>query len=418
MGETADIADAMLIPMYLSQIDWARVYELDTRRYAADYLPMGTADRLSWAQFAESVPAMFRGTLHGSDSDVLVVAKSLTWSDQDVNVYVGSENRPQVRSFLDLTEPAFVAVFAWHIAVAREVSSALGHEVYVTHGFNPQDSSPDAHSVAAKFHTHLHIPDLERRRPVVPAGLSHFDRLAVIEPYSVVLWDALRHFLTARGSRSRWRTAPGFGFISIVTPLDDMLADDLRLLFALLADVHSTYLELVEVFTAGRVEQRTGHERYVPLPPGERDHRLSTFTECAEWLSADSAAVLRYLARNLAPADARDSPGSRRISSARQAWIAKGLSGAVNFVVSAADAFVRIDIAPRVISTSGATKVISTSPTIIRKDRGVATAADQQRMRGFHQTVLAAVTRVQSAPLQQRSKPSTSSSPVPPVSSA
>jgi hypothetical protein len=180
VDEPVEIADATLIATYLAQVDWARVYMLDTRRYAADYLSAGMADRLSWAQFAGSVPAVFRGTLHGGGLDVLVVPKSLTWSDQDVNAYVGSDAGTRVRSCLDLTEPAFVAVFAWHVAVAREVSLALGHDVYVTHGFNPHDTSPDAHSVAAKFHTHLHIPDLERRRPVVPSGCRcvRLDRLA------------------------------------------------------------------------------------------------------------------------------------------------------------------------------------------------------------------------------------------------
>lgn len=418
MAEPVAFTDATLIAAYLARVDWARVFTLDTRRYAVDYLPAGAADRLSWAEFAAVAPTLVRGTVHGGDLDAIVVPKSLTWSDRDVNIYVGSVTGPQVRSYLDLAEPAFVAVFAWHVAVAHEVSSAAGCDVYVTHGFNPQDSSPDAHSVTAKFHTHLHIPDVNRRRPVVLAALTHFDRLTVIEPYSVVLWDLLRRWLAEYGPVSRWRTAAGFGFVSVAVPLDGLLADDLHLLFGLLAEVHRVYLQLVDVFTGGTVEPRTGHERYVPLPRGERDRRLSAFVEHAGWLSAESVAVLLYLARNLAHAEPRDSSRSTRITTARQAWIAKGLSGAVNFVVSAADATVRIDIAPRVISTSGATKVISTSPTIIRKDRGAATAADQRRMHGFHRTVLAAASRVQPVPLQRRSESSTSSSPVPPVSSA
>jgi hypothetical protein len=74
---------------------------------------------------------------------------------------------------------------------------------------------------------------------------------------------------------------------------------------------------------------------------------------------------------------------------------------------------VRFDFAPRVISTSGATKVISTDPTIIRKDRGPALPAEQRRMHDFHRVVVAAAARLKGGRL-----PSTSSSQAPPALSA
>jgi hypothetical protein len=123
------------------------------------------------------------------------------------------------------------------------------------------------------------------------------------------------------------------------------------------------------------------------------------------WLSQESAAVLRYLARNLAPAQVRDSPRSVQIVTAGQAWIAKGLSGALNFVVPAEGGPLRFDFAPRVISTSGATKVISTEPTIIRKDRGMASAAELRRMSRFHRAVVAATTRLRPVPTREESLP-------------
>ena len=211
----------------------------------------------------------------------------------------------------------------------------------------------------------------------------------------------------------------GFGFVSLYAPLDDAIGDDLRALAGLLADLHRTYLDLVAVFTDRRTERATGHERYVPRPCAERQQRLAAFEAGgAGWLSDESAAVLRYLARSLAPAQLRDSPHSIRIVTAGQAWIAKGLSGALNFVVPAHGGSLRFDFAPRVISTSGATKVISTDPTIIRKDRGAATPAERRRMSSFHQAVVAAATGMHPVPPLRRSLPSTSSSPVPPVSSA
>lgn len=140
-----------------------------------------------------------------------------------------------------------------------------------------------------KFHTHVHVPDLAGRRIAVPSTLSRFDRLALIEPYAVVVWDLARR-----------------------------------------------------------------------------------------WLA--------------------DSPQSIRVVAAGQAWIAKGLSGALNFVVPAHSGSLRFDFAPRVISTSGATKVISTEPTIIRKDRGLASAAERRRMGSFHRAVVAGAANVRPVP--------------------
>jgi hypothetical protein len=136
VGEPVRIADATLVAGYLARVDWDRVFALDTRRYAPDYLPVATADRLPWRAFTDAVPSLFRGTIAGAGLEVVVVAKSLTWSDRDVNVYLGAPGGAPLRSYLDLTENSFVAVFAWHIAVACELSTVLGCDVYVTHGFN------------------------------------------------------------------------------------------------------------------------------------------------------------------------------------------------------------------------------------------------------------------------------------------
>lgn len=412
-------ADATLIAAHLAQVDWGRVFTLDTRRYAPDYPPM--AERMSWPAFTDAVPVLFRrDSLGGEGLEAVIVPKSLTWSDRDVNVYIGSATGPAVRSFLDLGERAFAAVFSWHVALARELSAELGCDVYVTHGFNPRDSSPDAHSVTAKFHTHVHVPGLAGRRPAMPSALSHFDRLALIEPYSVVAWDLLTRLLAERGAASRWRAAAGHGYLTLFAPLErSALDDDLRTVARLLAEVHRTYLGLVEVFTAQETERATGHDRYMPRPRAERHRRLAAFEDAgAGWLSEESVAVLRYLARNLADAEPRDSPGSRRIATAGQAWIAKGFSGALNLVVPADGGTLRFDLAPRVISTSGATKVISPDPTIIRKDQGWASSVERRRMAEFQEAVVAAATRSHPVPAQQRSLPSTSSSPVPPGSSA
>jgi hypothetical protein len=403
-----------LIPRYVARVRWDRVFVLHTSRYAPDYLTATEADRLPWALFCDAVPVLLGGSLGIAGLEVIVVAKSLTWSDRDVNIYLGSSSPRAPKSYLDLPAAAFVATFGWHIELALRVSVSLGRDVYVTHGFNPDDRSPDAHSITAKFHTHLHVPNTSQRYLARANQLSNFDRLALIEPYSVVFEDFASWFL--RGCvASRWRLVAGFGFFSLETSLAYPPVRDMHVLHELLTALHHKYQELVTVFTDGTCERDTGCDRYLPRPGPDRDCALSRFVASNDaWLSTDSIALLGYLARNIVAAGARDSPRSTRITRAAQVWIAKGLSGALNFVVSAARDTLRCDVAPRVISTSGATKVISTDPTLIRKDRGEASAAQQRRMAAFHAEVVAvARTLPCSAVTPERSASSTSSLPAP-----
>lgn len=420
-ADTGVWGPATLLAAYLARVDWARVAVLDTPRYARDYLPVVLAQRLYWNRFCAAVPALVQTPVPGTGLEALVVPKSVTWSDRDINIYVGSADGTPPRSMLDLCAAQFAAVFGWHVVVARRVAVAVGRDVYVTHGFNPGDTAPDAHSVAAKFHTHVHVPDLVHRRPARPCELSSFERLALIEPCASVAADLIRHELAACSAPAvnRWTVTDGFGYVSITAPLDDDLAGDLRSLHTVLTVMHDHYHELVGIFTDGQVEQATDHRRFVPVPSAERLRRLTTFEAASpvRW-SAESLAVLRHLAGRLLPAAARDTPRSTRIGSAAQAWLAKGLSGALNLVVPANGSTLRIDFAPRVISTSGAAKVISDGPTLIRKAHGTATAGERQRLRDFEQLV--AATTVRPVIPSQKGTPSsvTSSSPARPASSA
>jgi hypothetical protein len=385
-------ADATLIAAHLARLDWTRVYVLDTRRYAANYLSAAQVDSLPWPALRDALPTLWRGKVPGTRLDAIAVPKSVTWSDRDLNLYLGAPRGPTPKSYLDLDENTFVAAFAWQLATARRAAAELGRDVYVTHGFNPSDSCPDGHSVSAKFHTHVHVPDLSHRRRVGPGELTRFERLCLIEPYAVIAADRAAHLLADQPHPPRWRLAPGAGCLWASTHLDGQIGDDLRSLWHLLAGLNLTYQQLVDVFTDQTVEQATGHHRCVPRSTADRRERLDAFTDRhTTWLSAESHAVLRYLARALRPAAPRDTLTSLRLGDAGQAWIATGPAGALGFVVPAVGDVLRFALAPRVISTSGVTKILGPDPVIIRKDRGPATAAQQRRMTAFHHTVLAAM---------------------------
>jgi len=384
-------ARSTLLAAFLARVDWTRVCKVDTRRYSPHYVTGADAERLPWSVFVDRLPVLFTCPPGLGGLEIVGAAKSVTWSDRDLNIYVGRQDGP-VRSFWDFTADEFVAVFGWHLELACQVSAMLDRDVYVTHGFNPEDTSPDAHSVAARFHTHFHIPQTHGRCRVDPHRLTHFERLALVEPYSEVCWDRAAAFLADRGP-GPWLTAPGLGFFSLAAPLRPAITTAaLSVLGQLLGDLHVVYRQVVAAVTDGGEESRTGCARYVPRTRPEREARMATFLAAnAGWLSGESAGLLAYLTQYVKPAAPRENPRSTRIASAAQAWIAKGLSGALNFVVSAATERVRFDVAPRVISTSGAAKVIGAGPTLVVKDQGPASVAEQTRMADFHAAVVAAL---------------------------
>jgi hypothetical protein len=104
------ITRGTLIAAHLAQVDWSKVYTLDTPRYAADYLTAETADRLPWTEFIAAVPALHCCGIAGTSLEAVVVPKSVTWSDRDVNLYVGSPTGQGLRSYLDLDANLFAAV--------------------------------------------------------------------------------------------------------------------------------------------------------------------------------------------------------------------------------------------------------------------------------------------------------------------
>lgn len=389
-GPALTRAPGTLLATELTRVDWTLVSTVDTRRYGPQYLTTADAERLDWAAFVARLPVLHSATVAGLH--LVVAGKSVTWSDRDLNIYAGTAGR-LVRSYLDFSPGEFTAVFGWHLSVARRVATALGADVYVTHGFNPDDTSPDAHSVASKFHTHLHVPQDHGRRPVTPARLTHFERLALIEPYAAVFYDrAAVHSATITG---RWRLTWGFGYLSLSAGWEYATGPaGLSALHRMLGALHTGYREVVDTLTDGIEETATGCARLEPRPPGERRARMAHLLATgAGWLSAESAGLLTYLATHLEPAAPREHTRSVRIETARQVWLAKGLSGALNLVVPVSGQSVRVDFAPRVISTSGAAKVLHPlGPTLVVKDTGPASLAERRRMADFHVTVVDAAT--------------------------
>lgn len=383
-------AEPGLLSPSLASVDWNEVYRLDTKRYTPNYLSNQIANDMPWEEFRNACGAIYSTLIEGSNLEALVVPKSVTWSDKDTNIYIGSTQR-EVRSFLDFSRDDFSDVFGWNVSIAVDLSAKTGEDIYCTHGFNPEDTSPDAHSVRTKFHTHIHIPDKVSRSKIDPGSLNTFEQLMLVEPFSEVYWDFAYSYLK-NGYFSEWAPTRGNGYFSLQTRLSVSNKDSLVKVYDLLSALKDKYKEAVDVFTDRRTEDVTGYQRYIPRDHEARMELLDQFIEANRgWLSAHSIALLHYLGENIRAATPRDPEQPVGITNGGQLWLAKGFSGAINFVVSTKRDALRFDLAPRIISTSGATKILSDAPTIITKSRGEADDTEIAQLRKFESDVIASM---------------------------
>lgn len=356
-----------------------------TREYPARFPTIAEANSLPWPEFVDRLTVLSTVPLPG-DLTAVLSAKSLTWSDRDVNVYLGAFGR-RVRYFLDLSAEEFECIFGWHLRLARMVSEQLGEPVYITHGFNPDDSMPGLHSVREKFHTHIHIPQRWPCAPIVPGELSRYELLELVEPFSRAFFD--RAVFYRAGNPGDWRLEHRSGFLRLIGP-----ATEIGWLYGLLDDLYRTCADAESALADIRTESCTGHRRYVPRPRPERLASIAALTDRhSPWLSAESRCLLEYLAHRLLEATPRAAPESADFHARGQTWLAKGPCGAFNFVVDGASPWVRFDFAPRVLTTSGAIKILADRPTLVSKGRGAATAAERARMCEFQRLVVTAARR-------------------------
>lgn len=371
-----------LLAHSFDEINWDHVYRLDTKRYAPNYLTNDDANTLPWHEFRHNSHALAISSFSDSDLEGIILPKSVTWSDRDVNIYVGS-NRREIRSFLDFSESDFVTVFEWQINILSDLSSEFQEPVYCTHGFNATDTSPDAHSIRSKFHTHIHIPNKDERTLLGNNDLNMFEKLMLVEPFADIFWDYAakdRNMTTA----SDWKPQQASGYFSLETPLSNYNSDSLQQIHRLMTAIKDKYDEAVDIFTSREVETETGFERYIPRSLAHREELLANFISTnQDWLSSKSIALLSYLVENIRDAQPRNNDHLTSIENGSQLWIAKDFSGALNFSVSAQQDTLRFSFAPRIVSTSGATKILSDQPTIIVKNTGEADLKERARMLDF-----------------------------------
>jgi len=153
-------------------------------------------------------------------------------------------------------------------------------------------------------------------------------------------------------------------------------------------------MEIERLFTNGDEENATGYHRFLLKEKDIIGRDIQKYLNDNKWISNKSQELLRYLSENIVNSSSRPRENQTEIGSASQLWIARGLSGAVGFVLDSQNNIFRFYFAPRVISTSGATKILAPLPTLIVKDQGEATREEIEKMQQFENLIVIAASNI------------------------
>lgn len=349
------------------------------------------ANSLSWSDFKHRIHPIGQLILPRTSLECLFSPKNICWSAEDVNTYVGADKR-QIDEIDDLSDEEGIAWFDVNFATAEYLLNDARTEVQINIGFNPQEFSVGHHSVA-RLHSHIrgvgHQLDTLRRRKQSWQEFDWFDKLAFVEPFSVVYNDFIRSFIASGGLRDYLISDPALalGYTSMMLrrgPDLSKVFPDIKTMYHAMKDEY-TYLE--DVFTNKQTDSNSG--RYLPRPKNERVERLALYiAQRGNWLSNNSVDILNYLAAYIRNAEARIKP--REITSAATAYVTRGLAGAMtlSFHHDEEDQM-RFDFLPRVITTTGVTKTISGKniATVIAKEKTPAEDQDRDVAEKYHQNI-------------------------------
>jgi len=146
------------------------------------------------------------------------------------------------------------------------------------------------------------------------------------------------------------------------------------------------YTKVEALFTDRTIDSSTN--RYIPREEKERASLVEEYiNNNKDWLSPEAIGLLEHLARNIKHARGDN---FRDMSSAEEVWLTKGFAGMINLSFSHNSNNVRLDILPRVMTTSSASKILFGQDQPIVLERGTKYASDHERevAEGYQEKVI------------------------------
>lgn len=384
--------------IFLDQMRRARQLDLGILTmpaYEQQRLSSEALNQTTWLRFKEAMSPFGMVRFDTDDeAEFILTPKTMGWGIEDANIFVGHADR-QIQELTDLSPQEGAHFLELCYTLARGVI-ARQHtpQSQISIGFNPNDLSISHHSLL-RLHAHVraapHPLDLKRRTVYQWSELDRFDRMAFVEPFSVLHHDFLQA-LTARGLFEGLIDRPlesGVGYTTFsLSPEADFLELFVSLSTAYAA-MRKEYEMIAQIFTDGRKD--TTLDRFIPRDITERRHLLAAFLEShGSIYSARSQQLLSYLSEHIDHAQPRDADNPRDMSSNGKLYITRGFAGALTFHFDRDSDAVKMDFLPRVVTTSGVTKTIMGDrlPTVIAKTRSEATAEEHAITKDYHQELM------------------------------
>lgn len=357
----------------IGKMEMGKMYEPRLTREEAMTLP--------WADFRDRLKPMVTVPIT-SDLEISLVDKNTLWAPSDLCGFLGGNK--DIFTLEDLTSEEGIAFLRFHYLLAKRVREQGNihrdqyRQIHVVLGFNPEDFQLGTHSIK-RLHTHIYTPyhwitdgrvgNIPQRQIVGWKKLGWFDRLKFYEPFSSLHFDFIKDQL-AQGMLKDFLASSEVennnGYVSLYLRNNANFPSVFPQLQQLYAQLHKEYSLIENIFTDRSIDHQTG--RLIPREPEERERRLSQYLSSqSSWLSSGSEKLLRYLAVHLQPASKRQALGV--INSAQEVWITKGFAGTILFDFDQTSKEIRLDIFPRVITTSAPEKAVHgrNRPTLIER---------------------------------------------------
>jgi len=363
---------------------------------------------LDWKSFRDGLQPMLTFSYPDKEGmQIAVTRKSSLWTPADVCCFVGGSHDIFTIEDMSQDEGKFYLLFNQTLASFLNTFSSKTKNHYqnitVAFGFNPEDFQLGAHSIR-RLHTHIFTPhhritdgDLntpQYRQEKPWQQLTWFDRLKFSEPFTLIYKDRLNHLLS-QGFLADYLEREGLeehcGFLSFYLKAGGF-HNTFPMLQTIYQDLHTTYSGIEAIFTDRKLDE---NDRFPPLPVPERTTRLNEYLsrQNTSWLSDDSRNLLTILSQRLKNAAPRDT--ANRITTSAQAWMTKGFAGTILLQFLKGSDVVRLDFAPRVLTTSAPEKLIYgiDRPTVIKRVPRCPTEEEQSEYEEYNYAIQIACQR-------------------------
>ena len=382
--------------LFLSQVREAKSRNnfgvLETPMYFDPQMSRNEANRADWGEFKERMRPMGTVALRNSNAECLITPKAVPWGMEDVNIFAGEEGR-EIYEIDDLEAHEGESFLNVNFTIAEALLSE-GHDgVQITIGFNRDDLSVGHHSVL-KLHSHIRVApsaiDIGRRELRPWHSLDRFDKLAFIEPFAPLSHDYIEHAVK-EGILERFLTdAPraGLGYTSLSLKRSPDLPGMFGDLKSLYGNMKLEYENVADIFTDKSIDPST--ERYIPRRIEDRILRFEHFISSRAGLySSQSIGILDYLVKHIQSAMPRASDKPTDMSSSAMMYLSRGFAGAIVYSFNKHSDVVRLDLLPRVITTSPPTKTMmgEDMPTVIARTDKPATSEDARIVDMYNQKI-------------------------------